>query len=359
MDMTKHDIFAFPGNGLDLGTILERDIDMLLLEELHASPNFRSFLLELTGRETGWRFKDGKASVIRDGQRESDLEVQFSHPGGEKLRLLVETKIDARYQPRQLEDYMKRAALYEQQDPDLQAAVLLIAPESYSREHDDKCRRISLEEIRTWFETSDLSSERKNYKISLLSGAIEKQKQVHDFSVKNPDDHVTGFWLDHWNLVRELAPEFRMKRPSTTAGTGSGYRKIAFVSDLPSGSQLVHKIHRYQGRSEKNLPISDYVDLQFSRTSVNELEERYGAFVRQARNDKRIHKSVEIVSAGKSASIRVHVPYMALTQHGCQKSHNGSVLVGDCILADPEAINRSSQRPLTGKNAQANAADCG
>ena len=130
--MTKHDIVGIPGNGLDLGTIFERDIDMLLLEELHASPNFRSFLLDLTGRETGWVFEDGKASVTRDGQRESDLEVRFSRPGGEKLLLMVETKIDAGYQPRQLEDYMKRAALYEQQDPDLQAVVLLVAPESYS-----------------------------------------------------------------------------------------------------------------------------------------------------------------------------------------------------------------------------------
>lgn len=56
--MTKHGNFGIPENGLDLGTILERDIDMLLLEELHVSPNFRSFLLELTGRETGWRFED-------------------------------------------------------------------------------------------------------------------------------------------------------------------------------------------------------------------------------------------------------------------------------------------------------------
>ena len=324
MDMTKHDIFAFPGNGLDLGTILERDIDMLLLEELHASPNFRSFLLELTGRETGWRFEDGKASVIRGGQRESDLEVQFSRPDGKKLLLLIEIKIDAGYQPRQLEDYMKRAARYEQQDPDLQAAVLLMAPESYSREHDDKChRRINLEEIRTWFETSDLSSERKIYKISLLSGAIEKQKQVHEFSVKNPDDHVTGFWLDYWNLVRERAPEFKMAKPSTPAGTGSTYRKIAFVSDLPSGSQLVHKIHRYLGRSEKKLPSSDYIDLEFSRTSVNDLEERYGTFVRQARKDKRIHNSVEIVSAGKSASIRVHVPYLDVSM-GFEQQHQNA-----------------------------------
>ena len=333
MDMTKHDIFSTPGNGLDLGTILERDIDMLLLEELHASLNFRSFLLDLTGRETGWVFEDGKASVIRDGQRESDLEVQFSRPDGKKLLLLVETKIDAEYQPGQLEDYIKRAVLYEQQDPDLQAVVLLMAPESYSREHDDKChRRINLEEIRTWFETSDLSSERKNHKISLLSGAIEKQKQTHGFSVKNPDDHVTGFWLDYWNLVRELAPEFKMERPSTTAGTGSTYRKIAFVSDLPSGSQLVHKIHRFQGRSEKNLPNSDFVDLQFSRTSVNDLEERYGAFVRQVRNDKRIHKSVEIVSAVKSASIRVHVPYLDVSM-GFEQQHQNAA----------EAIRRAKE----------------
>ena len=333
MDMAKHDNFGIPGNGLDLGTILERDIDMLLLEELHASPNFRSFLLDLTGRETDWRFEDGKASVKRDGQRESDLEIRFSLPGGEKLLFLVETKIDAEYQPGQLEDYMKRAASYEQKDPGLQAVVLLIAPASYSREHDDKChRRISLEEIQTWFETSSLSSARKNYKTSLLCGAIEKQNRGYDFSVKNPDDHVTGFWLDHWNLVRKLAPEFRMARPSTTAGTGSTYRKIAFVSDLPSGSQLIHKIHRYQDRSEKKLPGSDYIDLQFSRTSVDDLEERYGAFVRQAKKDKRIHRSVRIDSAGKSASIRVDVPYLDVSM-GFEQQHQNAA----------EAIRRAKE----------------
>ena len=32
-----------------------------------------------------------------------------------------------------------------------------------------------------------------------------------------------------------------------------------------------------------------------------------------------------------------------------QKPHNGLVLAGDCILAVSEIINRSSQRPLTGK----------
>src|SRR5438034_9467428 len=78
-------------------TVLERDVDLLLLEELCASPEFRTWLADEVGLETSGQFTNAFHSMRDDENRETDLLVLFDHAG-----LLVENKISAEFQPDQV-----------------------------------------------------------------------------------------------------------------------------------------------------------------------------------------------------------------------------------------------------------------
>jgi hypothetical protein len=95
---------------IDIPWVAERDIDLLLLEEISSSPNFLKWFLAQTGIS-------GRASLVSAGcavhttKGESDLEVTVQY-AGRIYRILVEDKIGAAFQPRQSERYRERKSLH-------------------------------------------------------------------------------------------------------------------------------------------------------------------------------------------------------------------------------------------------------
>ena len=90
------------GNGYRMETwdIRERDIDLLLIEELYASPSFRQHFLQLLGGEvpSTAEFIAARHSIVSSlGQ--SDVEVELAAVAKTRWILLVENKSDASFQP--------------------------------------------------------------------------------------------------------------------------------------------------------------------------------------------------------------------------------------------------------------------
>jgi hypothetical protein len=107
----------------------ERDVDLLLREELYVSKAFQRFFSMLGGDFRGSRFVRARHSVDRYAG-ESDLEVDVT-VAGHSIRLLIEDKIDAQFQKGQAERYVKAGEDYVTKLECNGFATVLVAPKSY------------------------------------------------------------------------------------------------------------------------------------------------------------------------------------------------------------------------------------
>ena len=137
--------------------VYERHLDLLLAEELACNAEFFTWFTRMC-RDVD--LPDGEANVSvmvghvdrtvaeSHAAGEDDLFLEATFPAGERLVLLIENKIDAVLQPRQIERYLARAARH--RSTGAQAAVVAVAPASYlsSRKSDlSGITTVSVEDI--------------------------------------------------------------------------------------------------------------------------------------------------------------------------------------------------------------------
>jgi hypothetical protein len=106
MNMWSHSAEA--GYKTETCDIRERDIDLLLIEELYSSPLSREHFLSLLRGEVPntANFIAARHSVSCSlGQSDVELELQV---GEERWILMIENKIDASFQPDQAKRYTQR-----------------------------------------------------------------------------------------------------------------------------------------------------------------------------------------------------------------------------------------------------------
>jgi hypothetical protein len=145
---------------LSVAGVCERDLDLLLLEELTSSVAFcRWFVSRAVSWPSQFRsLRSVRRSVTRSSG-ESDLELTVQLESGTVARLLIENKIDAAFQPDQSDRYRLRSRASIGQGECAECATVLVAPARYFGA-DDELKgfdgRITYEDIRTWFEQSDL-----------------------------------------------------------------------------------------------------------------------------------------------------------------------------------------------------------
>lgn len=222
----------------------ERDIDLLLLEELVTSLEFfQWFSSRMLGTSAnGVKLLNAQHSVKRGnkGERgESDIEVLLQDRNGDKVYLLVENKINAILQERQAERYQRHGQQYRDNDNCKRFRVALVAPEYYlgnAEILEDFDEKITYEEIKDWF-LFQPKTERRNFKVKLLTAAIDKGTYL----CQSADiESVIAFRQQYWELVQTQAPALKMRKPGPqTKGSSS----ILFYPDsLPSGVILVHKL---------------------------------------------------------------------------------------------------------------------
>jgi hypothetical protein len=195
-------------------SLLERDLDLTILDLLHTSPPFAAWLFDVTLGGAGHvesEFRAAWHSVIGFDGRESDVEVEWVLSDGTRARLLIEDKIDAQCQPDQARAYQLRAAKYVEDGEATCTATVLIAPAGYNERHAADTvlfdYALSVETIKEWLMTDQSLNARREY---------------------------LGGFLDHILLKFR-----RLKTPSRSTANGSrgGASKVqfpdvyAFVSD--------------------------------------------------------------------------------------------------------------------------------
>lgn len=269
--------------------VAERDIDLLLLEELHVSAAFRSWLVgQAFGQDACCtRFLGAWHSVSHPTLGESDLLLLFADTQGNKTALLVENKIDAPPQLEQAARYRLRGKVGLEHGSWTKFRTCMIAPQAYLGGTGDAVAydiRLSYELIRDWFQQDAANDERSAYKARIVQEAIEQNRRGYR---PTPHAAVTQFWSDYWHLACAEFPQLQMKQPG----------KIPAESDWPQfrnpelgpGRRIVHKL------------ADGLVDLEIGSA---------GGIVEQiaARNGEVLKGELEVVRTGKSASVRLRVP---------------------------------------------------
>ena len=321
---------------LSIAGVCERDIDLLLLEEFHAGDRFWRWLAGVALGEdlAAARFVRARHSVDQPSG-ESDLELAIEAPAGRRsrrarprrIRILIENKLDAVFQPQQAERYRKRGDAYLQNGECDRWVTVLLAPKAYLgwAEHGEalwgmsaaaprasgkgasrrKARpgasvpcasrrdapplhgfdaAVTYEAMREWFRQAPGLGARRAHKLALLEGAIRKAEEGYR---PVPDEPVTAFWQRYWEIAQARALELNMARPEKKPAA-AGFVHFHPVG-LPKGVKLVHKLRHGK------------VDLQFKggAARVPEL---------QSAIEPLLKRDMALARAGKAVAVRIAVP---------------------------------------------------
>ncbi|WP_162631094.1 MULTISPECIES: PD-(D/E)XK nuclease family protein [Meridianimarinicoccus] len=189
----------------------ERDIDLLLVEELHSSPDFLvwlSALCRLSGQLVSWDVKHSKRRTR--SRREIDIFIEIQYSDGTRAALLIENKLDAAEQPDQAESYREELAILD--DGFNHAAMAIVCPEAYGAEHPNFTGKfdaiITYEMIAKWFrdQIDEAGSDtvlRYDFRASILDQAIHKHRRGY---TSIPDKVVGDFNKLYVSLLEQLAP---------------------------------------------------------------------------------------------------------------------------------------------------------
>lgn len=189
----------------------ERDIDLLLVEELFASSNFVAWMLgraKLPSQVRSWKVLHSKRRTR--SRREIDIYLEAETIDGEQVALLVENKLDATEQPDQAESY--REELDAIADRFLHRAVVIVCPQAYAEQHSDFTSKfdacVTYEALAGFFCNRcglvEPEGARMRFRADLIEQAIKKGRRGY-IPVPNP---VIGTFNENYvRLLEELAPE--------------------------------------------------------------------------------------------------------------------------------------------------------
>ena len=261
-------------------SVLERDTDLLILEEWSVNSEFAHWLLEQLSITQKFSSFDGWHSVTDPQYGESDL-LLVTENTSTKIAVLLENKIDAIAQDEQSKRYFLRAEKLKQELDLTNTVVGIIAPENYLQNNQEAQNypfQISYESVAEWF--SAQAGARDLYRAAVLKSAIEKERRGYR-PIK--DEQVSRFWHDYWEYLQRAVPEAKMKEPDIVP-SGSDWPELYF-SWFPAKWKLIHKLSRGVLDLETKLSPAEAEILQKSFSG--------GEF--------------SIVQTGKSFSIRLNV----------------------------------------------------
>lgn len=238
----------------------ERDIDLLLVEEIYSSSAFVQWLADKVGMGVV-----SKSTVLHSkrrtrSRREIDIFVDLTFVGGTRGALLIENKLDATEQPDQAESYREELAVLAQSHPT--CAMLMLCPRSYQAAHPAFTGKfdgvVHYEDISAHFAAragaAGDSALRMKFRSDMLTQAVEKHRRgytpvptriIGDFNAAyvdllsvvapailpgpsmlktaNPDESVSIIF-DHSRSLAELDPTVRPTRFAHELGRGQTHR---------------------------------------------------------------------------------------------------------------------------------------
>jgi hypothetical protein len=278
--------------------VYERDIDLLLLEELTISPEFGAWLVGIVFGNSVLPIDDATAwHSISSSLGESDLVFQFQSAERERRAILMENKVDAPAQPNQGARYQERSKIGQEDYGWVEPKTCIVAPQRYLESHADDTSnyhaKLAYEDIRSWF-TDRLNSgkARYKYKADVLTVAIEQSRRGK-YSQTQYDEQSTKFWHDYWHLASDEFPELGMKDPGQRGPTSTW---VYFPNThTGKGRSLIHRF--------ENQIVELILDIPADQ--VGALKVRY---------DTMLGKGAVIEPVGKSAAIRIEVPLINIRE---------------------------------------------
>lgn len=246
-----------PEDMLTLTHATERDIDLLLIEELRCSHAFRdefiSAVAELSGKKLDHH--EGRVSHSRrrvHSRREIDILLEIEGAIGRYV-VLIENKLDTSEQPQQAESYRQEAMALLDDGGFVAALTVLVCPEAYAAKASIFAGKfdavISYERIRSMLvqravgEIGELAH-RLGYRADLISQAIQKSRRGYQAV---PLAAVTNFtrayvaMLDELNIALPPGPSMLKDAPAESKTMIFAPSALSKWSFLPQ-TRLVHQL---------------------------------------------------------------------------------------------------------------------
>ncbi len=256
-----------------IDTTLERDIDLLIMEEFITNEAFAKIFLDSVGISDSYVIDEVIHSKTDADLGESDI-VFILNISGKRHALHIEDKIDAIAMPRQHDRYALRAQKDIATGQYDSYSVLIVAPEKYlanNKEAQKYANRVTYEQMREHFLTK--TDIRSKYKLALIDRAIYEQKNGYQYEA-NPG--VVRF-------CTAMAAYQKENYPGLPIGTTAWWPEYP---TLLKDAKVVFKANK------------GFCDLQFGHTLAQDL---YG------RVKDHLSERMNVVQAGKSASVRIAI----------------------------------------------------
>jgi hypothetical protein len=289
---------------MTLESVSERDVDLLLIEELKCSLRFRGWFLSRLAsalERPPWRRLSSfqvrhSVSGIHKPAGETDVEVSFT-AAGSRVLVLIENKLDAPFQSDQALRYARRAESLVKQNMCCEALTLLFAPSGYigsapSREEFNAV--LSYEDVTEYLKKRSLVSGelglRQRHRMELMEQAIWRWRRGY---TAVPDAAMTKFWAEYYSLARAEAPLLKMERPG----------KKPLNSTWVSFNRAIHRLNGLPRCELLHKWSLGKVDLQFSRLAA-----RYDAIAPVI--EPMLEPGMTLRQAGKSLAVSMDVPVL-------------------------------------------------
>lgn len=150
----------------NLGSVCERDVDMVIMREFRANRDFAALFLRQTEIKGEYEIESIRNSVRDYDLGETDVEIIIK-AADKRFALLIEDKIDAPEQHRQYQRYFERGEIKKKRGEVNGYYVFMTAAKSYFTVHDKFSHKVSFEDMLA-IVTADSSKE-------VLSKAIAKK----------------------------------------------------------------------------------------------------------------------------------------------------------------------------------------
>lgn len=256
---------------IQFDTTLERDIDLLIMEEFISSPQFARIFLDAAGFHCDYTIEQVIHSMRDADLGESDI-VFVLNAGSKRHALHIEDKIDALAMPNQRNRYSQRAEKDIMTGKYDEYSVLIVAPSKYlsaNKEAHKYEHQVQYEQLHDYFAAQN--DIRSQYKLALIDRAIHDQKSGYQYE-SNPA--VVNF-------CTAMDTYQKAHYPALPIGTRAWWRHYKTL--LPNAT-IVYKANK------------GFCDLQFGNCSPQEL------YLRVKNN---LSERMTVEETGKSASVRI------------------------------------------------------
>ncbi|GAB4329924.1 MAG: hypothetical protein Kow0037_05310 [Calditrichia bacterium] len=192
---------------LPVESIQERDIDILLLEELSVNVQFCDWFVRELGLPELTYCKSVLKSICEPGLGETDILLEYLSEN-KQVYVFIENKLNSPFGPRQYNRYLQRAKKAIEDGKCEEAFVVLVAPGLYCETQYFFENFLTYESIAN--QLKNFEDPRSMFKSRLLKIAVEKLRRGY-----NPINStiVQKFWLSYWKYKEEYYPDLKMKKP--------------------------------------------------------------------------------------------------------------------------------------------------